>query len=107
MSASTRKLTSDIADDLAERPDTVYTKFFAQPYLIFKSQITELASIPNVLVVILMRIAIMFVESSMSSRNIVNYYETRFGIPTSALGFMSTATSGKLLFPSITPAFKY
>ena len=96
MSVSKNKIKNDVTDDLEEKKTSACYRLFAKPYNIFRNQLVELASIPNVLVVILIRIAIMFVESTMSSRNIVNYYEIRFGIPTSALGFMSTATSGIL-----------
>jgi MFS family permease len=71
-----------------------YISYLSNPFKTFMRQLSELASIPNVLAVIFMRLSIMFVESSMSSRHIVNYYESRFGIPTSSLGFMSTTTTG-------------
>ena len=103
MSARTQKIQDEIVEVTEEKSMSFFSRVFLQPFNLFKNQLSELASIPNVLVVIVIRIAIMFVESSMSSRNIVNYYETRFGIPTSALGFMSTATSGCFpLFSSIT-----
>jgi hypothetical protein len=44
----------------------------------------------------MIRLAVLFVEVSMSSRHIVNYYENRFGLPTSSLGYMSTATAGNI-----------
>ena len=67
---------------------------FSTPYNLFRRQFSDLSCIPNVIPVIMIRLAVIFVEASMSSRNIVNYYENRFGLPTSALGFMSTATAG-------------
>lgn len=103
MSAGTHKINDDIVEDVKEKPTSSFSRLFYQPMNLFKRQLSELANIPNVLVVILIRLAIIFVESSMSSRNIVNYYETRFGIPTSALGFMSTATSGHFIFFSTSP----
>lgn len=82
------------ADGDTDKRSSSLTRFLSKPYVVFLSQLYDLASIQNVLPVILMRLSIIFVESSMSSRNIVNYYENRFGIPTAALGFMQTATSG-------------
>jgi MFS family permease len=93
MAASSRKV-KQIADEDTNKKSSSFTRFLSKPCNIFRSQLTDLAGIQNVLPVILMRLSIIFVESSMSSRNIVNYYENRFGIPTSALGFMQTATSG-------------
>ena len=93
--ASTGQTTKDDSIDKVKGTEKESSfDFFRRPYKIFRGQLTDLAAVPNVIPVILMRLAVMFVESSMSSRNIVNYYENRFGIPTSALGFMSTATSG-------------
>lgn len=94
MAAMPHKMKNDINDDLKENDKSSYARFVSKPYDLFRRQLSDLAGIPRVLDVIVMRLAIMFVESSMSSRNIVNYYENRFGIPTSALGFMSTTTSG-------------
>jgi MFS family permease len=96
MAASSRKV-KEIADEDTDN-SSCFARFLSKPYNIFRSQLTDLAGIQNVLPVILMRLSIIFVESSMSSRNIVNYYENRFGIPTSALGFMQTATSGMPIF---------
>jgi MFS family permease len=93
MAASSRKVEKNAGED-TDKKSSSFTRFLSKPYNIFRSQLTDLAGIQNVLPVILMRLSIIFVESSMSSRNIVNYYENRFGIPTSALGFMQTATSG-------------
>jgi MFS family permease len=93
MAASSRKVEKNAGED-TDKKSSSFTRFLSKPYNIFRSQLTDLAGIQNVLPVILMRLSIIFVESSMSSRNIVNYYENRFGIPTSALGFMQTTTSG-------------
>lgn len=96
MAAVSRQIPSDAVEDIGKKSSS-FNRFLSAPYKIFIKQLSDLAKIQNVLPVILMRLAIIFVESSMSSRNIVNYYENRFGIPTSALGFMQTATSGKLV----------
>jgi hypothetical protein len=52
-----------------------------------------LAREPGVLSIIALRILIIFVESSMSSTRLINYYQNRFGIATSQLGFVSTISN--------------
>ena len=94
MAATSQRNRGKIAIDTKHSGASSVFLIFSTPYNLFRRQISDLSSIPNVIPVIMIRLAVMFVEASMSSRNIVNYYENRFGLPTSALGFMSTATAG-------------
>lgn len=52
----------------------------------------ELLAYPSLGRVLMCRILLIFVESSMSSRNVINYYETKFGLETYQIGFMSSGT---------------
>lgn len=63
------------------------------PYFLFRRQFSDLAREPGVLSIIALRILIIFVESSMSSTRLINYYQNRFGIATSQLGFVSTVSN--------------
>ena len=51
----------------------------------------ELLCLPDIGYVFVLRICIVFVESSMSSRNIMNYYESRFKLQTHQLGYIQSA----------------
>lgn len=59
----------------------------------FLCSLRQLVQIPGVWQIFACRLIVSFVESSMSSRNILNYYEDRFHIATHQRGFISSASS--------------
>ena len=90
-----RKAADDTDDDKnngKDKPQSLSALLWA-PFALFSQQFAALARERGVLSVIAMRILIIFVESSMSSSRLVNYYQTRFGIQTSQLGFVSTISN--------------
>ena len=63
------------------------------PYFLFRKQFTDLATEQGVLTIIFVRILIIFSESAMSSSRLVNFYQNRYGLETSQLGYINTASS--------------
>ena len=96
MAATSNRNREEIDTDKKKSGASSIYLTFSAPYNLFKRQFADLSCIPNVIPVIMIRLAVLFVEVSMSSRHIVNYYENRFGLPTSSLGYMSTATAGNI-----------
>ena len=63
------------------------------PYALFRKQFSDLAMEKGVLTIIFVRILIIFTESAMSSSRLVNFYQTRFGLETSQLGYINTVSN--------------
>ena len=91
-SPTPRKPTEDVDGDSNNGKDKPTSVLWA-PFVLFSRQFSALAHERGVLNVIALRILIIFTESSMSSTRLVNYYQTRFGIQTSQLGFVSTISN--------------
>ena len=63
------------------------------PYVLFRKQFSDLANEKGVLTIIFVRILIIFTESAMSSSRLVNFYQNRFGLETSQLGYINTISN--------------
>ena len=59
----------------------------------FGVQLIELCSTKEIAYIVIFRILLDFINNAMSTRHILNYYESRFGIETSSLGFVSSLTA--------------
>ena len=59
----------------------------------YYKKLKNILSIPNVGTVMILRLLTLFIETSMSSNNIINYYEERFGMKTYQRGFMTSLAS--------------
>eukprot|EP01041_Mallomonas_annulata_P004782 gene4782-9513_t len=57
----------------------------------FFSNLQNMVSIPGVSEALAARLVLSFFESSVSSRNVVNYYEAKFGLQTYQRGFLTSA----------------
>lgn len=78
----------------------------------FGNSLSSLIQLPNVGIILIFRMTISFVENSMSSRHILNYFEDRFGIETFQLGYVQSFTmavsilSELYLLPKLLQFFK-